>query len=72
MTNAERTILSTFRRFDMQPNKMLCLGSIVGNLNTREFQVAMDSLIEKGMVLRERPKHAYCLTRSGYDASIVG
>ncbi len=66
MTRAERDILAVFRRFRVGPNKMLCLNCFVDE----KFLAAMELLIKHKFVVKDRPKHAYYLTRAGYDASL--
>src|SRR5690606_10360318 len=34
------------------------------------FRTAMESLMNRGLVVKERPKQAYSLTRSGYQLSL--
>lgn len=68
MTQAERNVLSIFRRFRVGPYKMLCLNNFVDD----KFLAAMDRLVEHKLVVKDRPKYAYYLTRAGYAASIAG
>jgi hypothetical protein len=67
MTHAEQDILAIFRRFRVGPNKMLCLNNFVND----DFLAAMERLIKHKLVVKDRPKHAYYLTRAGYDASLA-
>jgi hypothetical protein len=46
---------------------MLCLNSFVND----DFLVAIERLIQHKFVVKDRPKHAYYLTRAGYDASLA-
>jgi len=68
VTHAEQQILGIFRRFRVGPYKMLCMNNFVND----EFLAAMDRLIKHKFVVKDRPAHAYYLTRAGYDASLVG
>lgn len=65
MTSAERAILGMFRQYDVGPNQMLCFNSKLGD----KYQKAMRVLLDKGLVVKDRPKHAYSLTLAGYEAS---
>lgn len=67
MTHAELQILSIFRRFRVGPNKMLCMNHFIND----DFLAAMERLIHHKLVVKDRPAHAYYLTRAGYDASLL-
>lgn len=67
MTQAERQILAIFRRFRVGPNKMLCMNTFVND----EFLAAMEKLIKRKLVVKDRPKHAYYLTHAGYGATLM-
>jgi hypothetical protein len=69
MTASELSILRFFRRFQVGPAEMLFLTSTDCKLGASSFQPAMRSLIEKGMVVEERPEQAYSLTVEGYRMS---
>ena len=67
MTPAELKILAIFRRFRVGPHKMLCMSHFINE----EFLAAMERLIKRKWVIKDRPAHAYYLTRAGYDASLI-
>jgi hypothetical protein len=64
ITTSERKALGLFREYLMTPNQMLCFSG--PNLDTN--RAALESLADKDMLARERPKGAYSLTSSGYSA----
>jgi hypothetical protein len=70
MSASEINILRQFRRFQIRPAQMMFFPSGQGKTGGREFTMAMNSLIKRGLVLPERHKGAYSLTRSGYEASL--
>ncbi len=68
MTPAELRIMAIFRSFRVGPYKMLCMNHFIDDA----FLAAMENLIDRKLVVKDRPAHAYYLTRAGYDASLVG
>lgn len=68
MTAAESTILEFFRQYQIGPAEMLFFNPGDCKLQPGSFASAMRSLIERGMVVKERPALAYSLTRQGYRA----
>jgi len=70
MTKAERDIMRHFRKYRVGVNEMLCFDTNPSKTNSSEFQVAMTSLIESGLVVRERRRHAYSLTPEGFATSL--
>lgn len=74
MTHDEQAIMSIFRQYDIGPRQMLFINNVgtVARLDVRGFQSAMQKLIDRGFVVKDRPKHAYCLTHDGYRASLAG
>lgn len=70
MTSSERSILECFRRYQAGPDEMLFLNPADCKMQPVPFRNAMLSLIRQAMVVKERPKHAYSLTRGGYDMSL--
>lgn len=71
MNLAERTVLEFFRRFDASPREMLFFNPGCCPLSAESFQAAMDSLIVRRLVVKERPRNAYSLTRAGYERSLT-
>jgi hypothetical protein len=71
MTASERSILECFRRFQAGPDEMLFMNPADCKMQPVPFRNAMLSLIRQSMVVKERPKAAYSLTRNGYDASLL-
>jgi predicted transcriptional regulator len=66
MTANEQAILTMFRRYQAGPAQMLFFNPAECKLSVGRFQAAMHSLIEQGLVIKERPKQAYSLTSRGY------
>lgn len=64
MSDDESEVLSIFRSYRVTPNQMLFLN---GEVDVR-MRASMLRLIEKGFVVRDKPKHAYYLTKAGYQA----
>jgi hypothetical protein len=64
LSNPEQKALGQFRDYLMTPNQMLCFSG--PNLDTN--RAALESLADKDLLARERPKGAYSLTNSGYSA----
>ncbi len=62
LSTPEQTIMQTFRQFGMTPNKMLCFYG--QDLEGKEK--ALDSLVEKNLLVREKFRGAYSLTSAGY------
>ena len=71
MNSAETAILAFFRRFDARPSEMLFINPNQAKDQSPKFRAAMQSLIDKGFVTKERPKQAYSLTMAGYKASVA-
>ncbi len=70
MSNAEVAILRQFRVYRARSHEMLFLNSGRAKSNPREFARAVNSLMERKLVVKERPRDAYSLTASGYAASL--
>lgn len=62
LSQSEEIVLESFRQFHMRPNKMLCF---YGN-DLEAKSPALDSLVEKELLVREKFAGAYSLTESGY------
>jgi len=69
MTKAEKDILRYFRNYHVGANEMLFFNTNPANATTSSFTMAMASLIDSGLVNRERRRNAYSLTDDGYEAS---
>lgn len=70
MKVAEWDILRFFRRYQVGPAEMLFFGPKDRKVAAGSFRSAMGSLIEQGLVVKERPEQAYSLTSAGYRASL--
>jgi len=60
----EQNVLQTFRNYLMTPNKMLCFYGP----QLEQSKSALDSLIEKDLLIPETFNGAYSLTEAGYAA----
>jgi hypothetical protein len=69
MSAAEWEILRVFRRYKVGPAEMLFLSAADCRNSVNSFASAMGRLIDKGMIIKERPIQAYSLTRAGYRLS---
>ena len=67
MTATELRILRVFRSYQVGPAEMLFLSSGDCRVSASSFLPAMRRLIDKGMIVKERPEHAYSLTEAGYE-----
>jgi len=67
MSAAEIRILKHFRRYEVKPAEMLFVNFHECRVTAHGFAAAMKRLIDKGLVIKERPLQAYSLTRAGYD-----
>ena len=70
MTAEEWDILRFFRRFQVGPAEMLFFTTTDCKVAAGHFVSAMRSLIEKDLVVKERPAQAYSLTSAGYQISL--
>ena len=70
MNQAETNILRQFRYYSIRPAEMLFFNSQSAKAHPQQFTQAMQSLVNRGMVVRERPRNAYSLTDLGYQASL--
>ena len=71
MTATEVSIMRVFRSYQVGPAEMLFLNSGDCRVSTSSFVPAMRRLIDKGMIIKERPDHAYSLTKAGYELSLT-
>jgi RIO-like serine/threonine protein kinase len=67
MTATEFAIMGFFRRYKILPEEMLFFNPADCKMSPGPFNTAMESLMRRGLVIKERPKQAYSLTRNGYD-----
>ena len=70
MTAAELDILRFFRHYQVGPAEMLFFSPGDCKVAARHFNSAMRSLIDKDLVVKERPDRAYSLTSTGYQVSL--
>lgn len=70
MTPSEKDVLGFFRRYQVGPTQMLFFNPGDCKLTPSDLRAAMRCLIEKGLVIKERPEQAYSLTRAGYERSL--
>ncbi|MCL4204396.1 MAG: hypothetical protein KJ000_18075 [Pirellulaceae bacterium] len=70
MTAEELDILRFFRRFQVGPAEMLFFTPNDCKVAAKHFLAAMRSLIDKDLVVKERPIQAYSLTSAGYRLSL--
>lgn len=64
LTPAEHSVLNVFRKFLMTPGKMLCFGSS----DLEAFKMPLAELTSKGLLVEEKPRGGYSLTRTGFAA----
>jgi hypothetical protein len=67
LSNSERKVLDSFREYQIQPGEMLCFHG----QTLLQFEKPLHTLIDKQLILEERVKGAYCLTRAGFAAMNV-
>jgi len=73
MTASQHAIMSIFRRYDVQANQMLFINNgDTSKLSTRQFDSAMQSLIDSGLVGKDRRRNSYFLTTAGYEVATAG
>ena len=64
LTTAEQRVLSTFRKFLVDPGQMLCFHGP----NLDQHAAALKQLTDKDLLIREQFKGGYSLTTAGYAA----
>lgn len=64
LSTSEIKALGQFREYLMTPHQMLCFSGPILDTN----RDALESLADKDLLARERPKGAYSLTDRGYTA----
>ena len=72
MTNGERSILTVFRNYGVKAHEMLFINSVgtVAGLDGPQFTASMNTLVNSGLVRRDRRQHSYHLTQAGYHAAM--
>ena len=68
MSDAETAILKQFRLYQVQAREMLFINRGYAKAQSTQFARAMDSLIKRRLVIKERHRDAYSLTDRGYAA----
>ena len=68
---AEASVLRTFRTYQVSARQMLVLNHGHTKPPPASYARALQSLLERGLVVRERFPNAYSLTALGYQASLV-
>jgi predicted transcriptional regulator len=71
MSADECTVLEFFRRYETGPHQMLFFTLYNCKMPANRLRTAMRGLIERGLVVKERPEQAYSLTRDGYRLSLT-
>jgi hypothetical protein len=61
---SEQRVLRTFRQFLMTPGQMLCFSGP----ELKQYENTLDTLIDKEMLVKEKTKGGYSLTRAGFAA----
>lgn len=64
LSTSEQRVLRTFRNFLMTPGQMLCFYGP----NLKQNMATLEQLIEKDLLVKERFKGGYSLTRAGFAA----
>lgn len=64
LSTKEQRLLGVFRDFLVGPGEMLCFCGPT----LEKHRAALSQLTDKGMLVKERFKGGYSLTRSGFDA----
>jgi len=62
LTIPEKTVMRRFREFQMQPGEMLCFNG----LDLVAKTTALDSLVVKQLLVREKFVGGFSLTQAGY------
>lgn len=62
MSISEKLVLKIFRKFYMRPGKMLCFSGV----DLASKKPALDSLVDKQLLIREKVAGAFSLTSTGY------
>lgn len=70
MNPAEVKILRQFRSYGLRTNEMLFFNRSLAKPHLPEFTRAIQTLVERGLIVKERRQDAYSLTTLGYQVSI--
>jgi DNA-binding IclR family transcriptional regulator len=70
-TASEAEILRLFRSYRVRASEMLFFNQGVSKARPAHLSRALQSLIERGLVIKERHPDAYSLTPRGYRASLA-
>jgi hypothetical protein len=70
ISGAELDILKIFRAYAVKEQQMLFFPTNFTKPQSRTFTAAMQSMIERGWVIKERRQGAYSLTSLGYRESL--
>ena len=70
MNEAELGILRVFRKYSVGAHQMLFVQTGFARPETSEFKEALESMIRRRLIVAERHRGAYSLTRRGYRASL--
>lgn len=64
LSTSEQRVLQTFHQYLMTPGKMLCFSGP----NLERFRADLNRMTVKKLLVKEKFKGGYSLTRSGFDA----
>lgn len=64
LTTAEQKVLTTFRKFLITPGEMLCFSGT----NLEQHKQTLDAMSEKDLLIKEKFKGGYSLTKEGFLA----
>ena len=64
LSPSERKVLNAFRDFRMRPDQMLCFSGI----DLEQKSAAIDELVHKQLLTRERFRGGFSLTVAGFRA----
>jgi hypothetical protein len=70
MNGTELDILKIFRAYEVTAHQMLFFQTAFTAPESRKFTGAMQSMIDRGWVVKERRQGAYSLTPRGYSESL--
>ncbi|HJS09098.1 MAG TPA: hypothetical protein VJ809_15620 [Pirellulales bacterium] len=70
LNGAERDILRLFRAYGVTAHQMLFFPGGFAKPESRKFTSSINSMIERGLVVKERHHEAYSLTAHGYRESL--
>jgi hypothetical protein len=70
MSGTELDIIKLFRAYGVTAHQMLFFPAAFAKQESRKFTGAMQSMIERGLVVKERNHEAYSLTARGYRETL--